>query len=294
MNSTNNTDSSQSNEKILNDIQNLQEIEQQLFNTLETNTSLTNLEKQKLITKINDLSNFRISLYQTLGGVNSFFQNALNSSLGTLKEQTVAITIVESEMNRAKRRLEILEEERNNKIRLVEINQYYGDKYEEHSKLKKIIIFILVPVMILTLLKNKGLLPNMIYLFLVIIISFIGAVYLWRCYGSIITRDNMNYDEYVWNFDPSTAPSGGSSTSQDPWLSNNGGVSVTCIGQACCAQGQIYDSSLNQCTLTQRTNVESFTNINSVLTKQQPGKFKTDYDLSESFKGPQSSSLINK
>ena len=74
----------------------LQQLEQELFNTLETNTSLSATEKEKLISKINDLSNFRINLYQTLGGINGFFNNALSSSLGTLKEQTVAIGIVES------------------------------------------------------------------------------------------------------------------------------------------------------------------------------------------------------
>ena len=88
----------QNNEKILNDIQNLQQLEQQLFNTLETNTSLSSTEKQKLIEKINDLSNFRIDLYKTLSGINTFYNNALSSSVGTLKEQSVAIGIVESEL----------------------------------------------------------------------------------------------------------------------------------------------------------------------------------------------------
>ena len=183
---TDSTSNAQNNEQILNDIQNLQQFEQELFNTLETNTSLSVTEQQKLIDKINDLSNFRITLYQTLGGINGFFNNALSSSLGTLKEQTVAIGIVESELNNAKKRLEILEEERNNKIRLVEINEYYGDKYEEHAKLMKIIIFTLIPIIILSIMYNKGILPDMIYRFLIIVISIIGAVYLWRRYASRI------------------------------------------------------------------------------------------------------------
>ena len=103
------------NAQSLTDIQSLQTIEQELFNTLETNTSLSVTEQQKLISKINDLSNFRINMYQTLGGINGFFNNALSSSLGTLKEQTVAIGIVESELNRSKGRLDILKDDKNNK-----------------------------------------------------------------------------------------------------------------------------------------------------------------------------------
>ena len=300
--STDSESNAQNNEQILNDIQNLQQLEQELFNTLETNTSLSATEKEKLISKINDLSNFRINLYQTLGGINGFFNNALSSSLGTLKEQTVAIGIVESELNKAKKRLEILEEERNNKIRLVEINEYYGDKYEEHAQLMKIIIFTLIPVIILTFMYNKGFLPSMIYRFLIIVVSIIGAVYLWRRYASIITRDNMNYQEYNWYFDPNTATSGSATVAADPWLSTSSGTLGTCMGQACCSTGQVYDTTSNQCVTTTSTTTttattssvqESFENINKVLTKQQPGKYKTDYDLSYDYKAPLSNSIIN-
>ena len=119
----------QNNEQILNDIQSLQQMEQQLFNNLETNTTLTPQQQLQIVEKMNQLSNMRINLYQTLSGVNNFFENALSSSIGTLREQTAAIGIVESELNQAKQRLEALQAEKNNKIRLVEINEYYGDKY---------------------------------------------------------------------------------------------------------------------------------------------------------------------
>ena len=146
----------ENNEQILNDIQSLQIMEQQMFSSLETNPNLTPQQQQKIIEKMNQLSTMRINLYKTLSGVNNFFQNALTSSVGTLKEQTAAISIVEDELNKSKKRLELLEIEKNNKIRLVEINNYYGQKYAEHSSLMKIIIYILIPVIIFSVLKNKG------------------------------------------------------------------------------------------------------------------------------------------
>lgn len=237
-------DIQQNNEQILNDIQYLQQTEQQLFNNLETNTNLTTQQQDEIIQKMNQISNMRINLYQTLSGVNNFFQNALSSSVGTLKEQTTAIAIVESELNHSKKRLEALETERNNKLRLVEINNYYGDKYSEHSKLMKIIIFTLVPVIILAILNNKGILPNMIYYILLTIISLIGAIFFWRRFASIIMRDNMNYSEYDWYFNQSKL-NGPVSQGKDPWASLN--IPGTCIGQACCSNGQTYDASLNQC-----------------------------------------------
>ena len=285
-------DVSENNEQILNDINTLQEMEKQLFNNLETNNNLTPQQQQQIIEKMNQLSDMRINLYKTLSGVNSFYQNAVSSSVGTLREQTEAIGIVESELNQAKKRLEVLQIEKNNKIRLVEINEYYGDKYAEHAQLMKIIIFTLAPIIILAILNNKGILPNTVYYILLSIIALIGAVFFWRRFASIILRDNMNYQEYNWGFNPNTAPK--STTSEniyDPWLSLK--PIGSCIGEYCCSEGQTYDSSLNQCVGS--SSVESFITesmVNDILTKQQPNKYKTDVSLTD-YQAPLSYSFIN-
>jgi hypothetical protein len=286
-------DIQQNNEQILNDIQSLQQMEQQLFNSLETNTTLTTTQQEQIVDKINQISNMRVNLYQTLSGVNNFFENALSSSIGTLKEQTVAISIVESELNKAKKRLELLEEEKNNKIRLVEINDYYGDKYQEHGQLMKIIIFTLVPVIILALLNNKGFLPNTFYYILLMIVSAIGAYFFWFRFASIIMRDNMNYQEYNWRFVP--PPSVGAVNTTDPWAGYD--LPGTCIGQYCCSDGQTYDTTLDKCISPSTTTVtESFLTesmVNHVLTKKQSNKYKEDFNMSSQIQAPMSKSFIN-
>ena len=95
----------QNNEQILNDIQTLQEMEKKLLNNLEANADkLTPQQQEQIVEKMNQISNMRINLYQTLSGVNNFFQDALSSSIGTLQQQTVAIDIIENELNQSKRR----------------------------------------------------------------------------------------------------------------------------------------------------------------------------------------------
>ena len=277
----------QSSEQILNDIQSLQEIEQRLFNNLETNTTLTYQQQQQVIDKMNKLTDMRINLFKSLRGINSFYNTALDSSIGTLKEQSVAIGIVEDELNRSKKRLELLKNEKNNKIRLVEINDYYGDKYAEHSQLMKIIIFALVPIIILAVLNNKGILPSFIYRILIVIILIIAAYFIFFRYSSIIMRDNMNYQAYNFSFDANKAPSGVSTDNSDPWMSlNNYG---TCIGEYCCSDGQTYDEEINKC-------VESFvteSTVNDVLIKKQIGKYKDDVNIGN-ISYPQSNSFISK
>jgi len=296
----------QSNEQILNDIQSLQQIEQQLFSSLENDPNLTTAQQQSIIEKINQLSDMRINLYQTLSGVNGFYMNALGSSIGTLEEQSSAISIVENELNQSKERLKLLETEKNNKIRLVEINDYYSDKYAEHSQLMKIIIYTLIPVIFLTILNNYSILPNNIYYVLLTIVVIIGAIFFWKRYASIITRDNMNYQEYDFPFDPTQAPTG-SSNSTDPWVTGSNPFDFgTCIGKNCCSAGQTYDSSINQCvgdstvvvpttmatSSTSSSTTESF--INNVLTKTNTN-YKSDYMMNSNVavKPHTSESFIN-
>jgi hypothetical protein len=284
-------DISKNNEEILQNIQLLQNSEQELMRDLENNPSLTSQQQQKIIQKIQMLTDIRSGLYATLSGMQSFYQSALNSSTGTLKEQTAAINIVENELNRAKQRLNYLEMEKNNKIRLVEINQYYGDKYAEHTNLMKIVIFTLIPVIILTILFNKGILPTRIYYILFIIVGIIGAINFWKTYASIVTRDNMNYNEYNFSFNPNTAPKSSGETTDDPWAT---GLNLgTCIGEACCQADQVYDTTLNQCVSGSKESFENNISTNSKktlndelyngLTKTEPYKHKADVDLKESY-----------
>jgi hypothetical protein len=278
--------------QILNDIQSLQTIERELFSSLEENTGLTSQQQDQIIEKINNISKMRVNLYETLNGVNSFFQNSLANSKGTLTEQTVAIDIVEKELNMSKRRLKVLEEEKNNKIRVVEINNYYGQKYAEHSDLMKIIVIMLVPILILAILFNKGLIPVKIYYILIGIIAIIGGVYIWKTVFSIMLRDSMNYQEYDWYFDPSTAPTATSSSTKDPWASKVGGR--TCIGDACCSDGLVYDYDLNQCITSNGETTTTETFVNNVFTKSSNNYKKPDVVLGgNNVKSNNTKSFIN-
>lgn len=246
---------STNNDEILNNIQDLQKMEQEMFDILETRRNLTPAATQMIFKNINDLSQVRINLYETLGGVNNYFNNALNNTQGTLRAQTMAIQIVESQLNEAKRKLAALEEEKNNKIRLVQINTYYSDKYAAQTWLMKILIMTLIPMIILAILHNKGILPNAVFYILIVIVSLIGGWFLVKTWISIISRDNMNYREFNWGSPPESS----SSTTEDdededtPWEKDL----TTCVGEECCDETQTYDSVENKCVSAETFTVGS-------------------------------------
>jgi hypothetical protein len=290
---------------MINDIQSLQTMEQQLFNSLETNPNLSSEQKAQIIEKIGQLSTMRINLYQTMGGVNTFFQGALSSSQGTLQEQTAAIQIIEEELNQSKSQLAHLREEKNNKLRLVEINNYFGEKYAEHADLMKILIFTLVPIIILAVLYSKEILPKTAYYILIAIVALIGAIFFWKRFISIISRNNMDYQSYDFYFDPSGAvkavTNGTDVSNNDPWKAN--AVSSACVGSACCASGVNWDASNNQCESGSSSNSSSSSSgkresfltesmVDNVLTKNSTtNKYKQGF--TSSYNPSMSDSFIN-
>jgi len=266
----NNSDDStmeERNEQTLNDVQQLQQIELELYTSLEenaTNNSLTPDQQTKIINRINEISQMRINLYENLNDVYSFFQKNVNSSRNTVSEQVMAIQIVENELNEAKKRLDLLDEEKINKMRLVEINTYYGKQYNSQADVMKIIVFMCFPILILALLMNKNIIPRNIGGLIIIIIIIIGVLALVAKIIDNSNRDKMNYDEYDWYFDSSNAPVDNSPlTTTDPWASKTS-TNDSCIANAIKEQTSSSSSdSSNEAT----TSTESFKGGNNYLPK---------------------------
>jgi hypothetical protein len=241
---SNNFDSLQErNEQVLNNISQLQTQEKELYASLD-NVSLSSEQKQQIINRINEISQMRMNLYAGLKDMYSYYQQNVSASRTTLGQSVAAVDVLENELNQSKIRMNLIEDQKYNKLRLVEINTYFGKRYNAHSKLMKTIVIICIPIIILAVLANRGILPPNIYKLLTVIILVIGAVVIGTQLIDMANRDDMNWDEYNWYFDKSKAPSDTTEgTASDPW----GTASVTCIGSACCYDGSTYDSEKNIC-----------------------------------------------
>ena len=243
---SNNFDSLQErNQQVLNNISQLQTQEKDLYNSLD-DISLSTEQKQQIINRINEISQIRMNLYAGLKDMYSFYQQNVSSSRNTLGQSMAAIDVLENELNQSKIRMNLIDEQKNNKLRLVEINTYYGKRYNAYSKLMKTIVILCIPIIILAVLGNKGILPPNIYKLLIVIVLVIGTVLIGLQLIDISNRDDMNWDEYNWYFDRNNVPTDTTTMkekSSDPW----GTVSVTCVGSACCYDDSIYDSDKNIC-----------------------------------------------
>ena len=233
------------NQQVLDNISQLQTQEKDLYTSLD-DPNLSSEEKQQIINKINEISQIRLNLYAGMQDMYSYYQQNVSASRSTLGQEMTAIDIIENELNESKKKLNLIQDQKYNKLRLVEINTYYGKRYNAHSGLMKTIIIICIPIIILTILANKEILPPKLYAVLMGIILIFGIISIGTQLIDIGSRDNMNWDEYYWYFNKDKAPS--DTTIGDltnPWENNS--LSLTCIGSACCYDGSSYDSAQNIC-----------------------------------------------
>jgi hypothetical protein len=252
------------NQQVLYNISQLQGQERTLYSSLD-DVTLSSEQKQQIINKINEISQMRTNLYASLKDTYSFYQKNVSASKNTLGQSMEAIDILENELNQSKIRLNLLEDQKYNKLRLVEINTYYGKRYKAHSGLMKTIVIICIPIIILTILANKEILPPKLYAVLMGIILIFGIMSIGTQLIDIGSRDNMNWDEYYWYFNKDKAPT--DTTIGDvtnPWETNS--LSLTCIGSACCYDGSSYDSAQNIC-VPNESNLKVLEKYGSTQTK---------------------------
>lgn len=246
-----NSSLSDSQEQTISNIKNLQQIETDLYNSLENSlstNSLSNEEKENIINKINEVSVMRTNLFNSLTTSYSFYETNLTTSQNVLNDQIIALNAVNSQLNSLKNKMKLIIEKNTNKRRLIEINTYYSKEYNAYSQVMKYILFICVPILILSILSNKNILPDNIYNLLVIIILVVGIIVIIRKLWDIAIRDSINFDEYNWHFNPSDYTSSTSTSSSSNSSSSTTTTTTSpCVGAACCSTTQLYDDTLNLC-----------------------------------------------
>ena len=203
------TDIQTQNETIQANIVSLQAIHDDLKTQLDvgiTNGTLNIEQQNSLNKKIYDISSIITILYNNNSSMYDFFSKNIASTAATIEEQQFATNIVKNELLNTNNILRGHQAEQANKLRLIEINDYYSEQYLDRTNLMKSIIIVCIPLIILLVLKNKGILNTTIFNILFIIIVFIGIIYLFKLFLKIISHNNMQYQQYDWYFNRGDAP----------------------------------------------------------------------------------------
>jgi len=230
---------------IMANIMNMQNIEKQLFDTLTQTTDPA--DRAQLVVQINQISKARADLYASMNDFLGAMQSATAEQRRALHQQYVAVQVIEGQMNTAKDTLDGLKQDKSNKLRLVEINNYYGRKYEYQTDIMKIIVLMCAPILVISVLLKKGFLPEMVSTGLIVVIIVAGIIAVARKLMDLNRRNNLNFDQYDHDFNPNAISLSKTEDTNLADLSRSSLLS-SCIGSSCCDEtGTVWNPATGTC-----------------------------------------------
>ncbi len=233
----------QKNEEMLNLISELTAVEDQL--AVKLAYAREKATRQNLEKSIRIVSQTREKLVAALGSLSTYYTSNLENASNTLEQQTEAVGIIDREMQIAKKRLEYVNNQKANKMRKVEINQYYSANYREKTLLLKWVIAFIIVMTLLSFAKEiiTGISPILYALCITIVLVYFGYNIM-QVILSLNARSKMVYDEYAWKFDTKNAPE------FDPEVTGENPFKLslaTCVGDACCSTGTLFNKDIGVC-----------------------------------------------
>ena len=209
------TDIQSRNDTIEANIVKLHDIQNDLQSQLDTGIANNTLSPDQIASingKISSVQTIIVQLHQNSINMYGFYEQNIATTAQTLEEQGFAREIIDHEVKNTNTILQEKRDDTANKMRLIEINDYYGDQYLDRTNVMKAIILVCIPIILLSLLKNMGFVNNSIFNILIIIIIIVGVIYLGKLFIQIISHNNMQYQQYDWWFNKAAAPTVDTST----------------------------------------------------------------------------------
>ena len=243
--------------QIINNINNLQKLEQGLYTDLSNKQDMTSAQRQEIINQIKQYSIIRESLYKNLSNSYDVVQDNIslsktNTTPSQTTEQKLSAKLAKQYITTIEEDTNILENDRNTKQKMVEVNTYYSQKYDAHGDFFKVILITFVIVFILAFLRNKSLIPSKIAHILISIVFAVSLIIIiWKIWD-LSNRDNMVYDEYKQPYMLKNTDSV-SNTNLDWENSLKLPGNLGCIDANCCSIGTTWDSSNNTCIVDTST-----------------------------------------
>lgn len=237
-------------EQTINSIKQLQISEKKLFDQLKN--SIKNGEdinhQTHLVNNINELSTSRINMFNLLNNVYKLTENDIKHSENVLKEEIRLIKVAENDLNIMKEKIDDLKEEKFDKLRIIEFNNYYNLELIDKAAILKIFLSVTVFITLISILKRFGIIPGSIVLLLVSLSIIIGSVIIIQLILKSNNHDKFIYDEIKGKQMPHVKIPDDLVNKKKEDL-NDSKNNIACYNDNCCSNGLLFDKNKGQCVL---------------------------------------------
>lgn len=235
---------SASQSQLLTSIQQLQNAQRDNLNAYAS--AQTTNERIRIMNLMKENEALRSNLLASAGTVNLVQTQQNDNQLAAAEDLALVLNVAEHELNTQREQLDAVQASYDGKKRMIELNTYYGKRFMAQSGVLKIFIYMCIPVLILAILANSGLFPSYIAGLMIVAIVVVGVVYIYAALRDINRRDNQNFDEYTWEFDPSRV---GTIVNPNYGVTGTGanGDIVGCFNGRCCGTNTRWDAPSGTC-----------------------------------------------
>lgn len=190
-------------QNIIKEIRKIENQEMNILTRLNKYEVISNEElSNKLRDKLEKLNKRKTNLYRYLEQIYAKEKNNVALNKRFIKNQSEAAQVLQTQAQNVQNLNSELRDQELDQRRMVEINTYYNDRYQAYIDLMKLIIYIAVPVLIISFLAKRNILSFNVALGLSGVVLIIGFVLLLMKITDLSNRNNMNFNEYDWKFDP--------------------------------------------------------------------------------------------
>ena len=249
-------------QETLDKISQLQGTEEQLYKALTHNAenvalgkpnTFSDTEIQDITTQINSLSAARVNLYNSLSETYKSQASNETNAQEALDQQTKTLHLLEEQLNKSKKKMAAIQDEKTNQLKMIEITTYYSKQYDAHRRLMKMITIvgtcILIAIGLETMYEPLGVVTKP----LVILIMIVGGFFIFKRIVYMILRRSDNYDEFIWPMAPTNDTQLLTANDSSSLIDISGvGVPFICAASTCCNTGTVW-SDVSGCIIDSST-----------------------------------------
>lgn len=213
----------QKHDNTVKNIQELQELEKYMFQNLQNINkadSSAASEAALIQQRINELSAMRQNLFTQLKNMYTNVQGDAANSRSDLADQIAVVEIVEKELSAAKSNLNQIIQERDNKLRMVEIGEYTTARYESHKNILKVVVYGVVVIILITMVMSFDWFPKIVGTVSIITTIAITLALVFSELMDNYSRSNLVWSQFEQPYDKSMIQDKLSGNYQSAWEAN--------------------------------------------------------------------------
>lgn len=229
-------------ESILSLLEQSQAAERELYATMRADKGkLTPEEREAIVADINKESDKRRQYYETLESNAKLRAEYKTGVLDASARQMSTLKLLEDQLDAAKGVLNSMMDEKQNKMKMIEINTYFGKQYQGYAGIALVVCVVLL-LQLVPFAVEKYLGAPEVADWLSSILWWVGGLYLLYRVMDVLMRRSDNYDEYQWWMAPTTAAEMATANTFDGKIIDVSGIDIPeiCLGSYCCGPGTTW------------------------------------------------------